>query len=101
MRPVKTSSSGVGSWGMGVVRVQFSGFRVQEGGDGGGWRALSELASEVFFEVALDAPEALVETFLAGELVVGALLGNAAVFEDDDAVGVHEGGEAVGDEEGG
>src|SRR5438105_4679154 len=35
------------------------------------------------------------------EFVVGALLDDFAIDEDDDAVGMHDGGEAVGDDEGG
>jgi len=38
---------------------------------------------------------------LPDQLLVGAGLGDAAIFQDDDAVGAHDGGEAVGDDEGG
>ncbi len=67
-----------------------------------GWNARSCLlrGEDLFFE-GLFFEEVGVVAVAGEELVVGAELGDAAVDEDGDAVGVAGGGDAVGDEDGG
>src|SRR5688572_2613933 len=65
---------------------------------GGGDEALLGFGVLGSGEGELSADELGVGTVAQDELVVGALLGNAPAVEDDDAVGVAHGGEAVGDD---
>src|SRR5688572_18682692 len=49
----------------------------------------------------LGGVQALIEAVDADQLLVGALFDDASFIDDDDAVGVLDRGEAVGDDEGG
>ena len=55
---------------------------------------------ELLFEILLGVELGVVAGLLE-ELLVAALLGDLSVFDDDDGVGVLQGGDAVADEEGG
>src|SRR5258708_40292598 len=58
-------------------------------------RVLDGLACE------LAEVEVMIKTLLVEELLVGAFFDDFAVVDDEDLVGVADGGEAVGDDEGG
>jgi hypothetical protein len=77
-----------------IIVFQFLG----EFGDGVAFAGGEE---EVGFEAVLSGIEVEVSAVELVELVVGAAFDDATVFDDEDLVGLADGGEAVGDDEGG
>src|SRR5262245_27241560 len=66
-----------------------------------GWKEESLGVASRQGRLELELVKFAVDAAAAEQLGVGALLGDAAVFQDDDEVGFLNGGKAVGDADGG